>query len=677
MAYSVQILDRNWQPVDSSRLTLEPRSWEAAATGGPTVAIIDGTGDASPFWVIDWLGMHVRIINDAGSSVWWGFISGVQVLTGGASVDVALDDMRNCINVDYSYTDNDGAAQNGETWWAEHAASVARYGRWEERVPLADTTLDVAQQKRDTWLARTALPGPLVEWRGGETSVRLDCRGYWSVLDNVYYPNALGRAVYEESSNVEHMIGWNLTDTESIGFNPRIGGTRIHDINARFYGLVTGTVIDVSGSAHNNRSYTITGVPDKPTDDPVSMTSDNCSFESEDEIFENTVGFDAFHVGQILRVSGTSDGGSFKDNNGFWFIQGFDNKWNMEVNHAYGRYIRDSPVGQTVTFEMGHSIAIKETPDYENPGGNAVSLSSRGVRVAQSFQIDNYGVGWQAHEVMVRARKIGDPPGVLLVRIYSDSAGSPGSVLAQGVLEPEEVRTVLEWVTVTLDAPYTLQPATTYWIAVSTGGTALGCYTVGLTDDADAQYTGGVCRIQLATGPWETRWGEPVSMPFQVWGKSDTGNQVRSMAAYALPDFHTMLRTPSGVLQRFWRDGKSRAGSEAQSLIDIGDTDNRRISAQVTPDRLVIVGVEPTLEASDPALCLHYDALTGELIRADGGPAEAGALPVGQIVYLENVETAGALLSDTRRVFVERASFDAESERLSMEPKGRRAPWEI
>ena len=44
----VDVIDRSLQAVDTGRLTLVPRNWEAQATGGPTVATIDGTGAKVP-----------------------------------------------------------------------------------------------------------------------------------------------------------------------------------------------------------------------------------------------------------------------------------------------------------------------------------------------------------------------------------------------------------------------------------------------------------------------------------------------------------------------------------------------------------------------------------------------------------------------------------------------------
>lgn len=671
MDYRTEILDANYRAVDTGRLQLLPRNWDAQAIGGPTFASIDGTGDINALWATSlWLGYHVRIYNDNGTPIWWGIISSVQVRTKGASITVALDNVRNRINVDYSYTDGDGAMQDGDTGWTEHAQSVAAYGRWEERVPLDDVEPDIAVTRRDTWIKRTALPSPIVDWGGGTEAVRLDCIGYWSLLGNVYYPNPLGRVVYDESSNIEHMLGWKLMADWAIGFARKVSPMRIHDLKARLYDVTVGTRLDVSGSVSNNGSFTVTSVPSKPDADHVTYVTNNIYFQENDEMYDNLDGFGVLTSGEMISVSRYPSG--YMSNAGMYFLQGVD-PHNIEV---WPSTITHEGVGLTVQFEQGHSVQVEDAVQNEFPSASTVTLQSRGVRVAQSFQIDG-ATGWTAHEVMVRLRKIGTPADGVLVRIYSDSAGAPGTVLAGGVIAAADVRTVMEWVTVPMDTPYTLQPATTYWVAASSNVTGASCYAVGLTDTDTAQYAGGVCKVQILDGSWGARWGEPTSMPFQVWGKSDTCTQVREMAAYALPDFTCVVRTPSGVLQRYYRDGKQRALSEARDMIDTGDSSGSRISVNVTPDRMVIVGIEPPDAAADMGASFHYDVLTGVLSRSDGGPAESGALPVGAVVFLDNTESAGAILANMQRTFVERATWDAEDNRLSLEPRERRAPWEI
>ena len=671
MSYFVDVLDRNWQPIDVGQLVLTPRNWDAQATGGPVLATIDGAGDIHALWAAPlWLGWNVRIRNADGSPVWWGIISSVQVRTRGAQVTVGLDDMRNRINVDYSYTDADGATQDGETGWAEYEPSTLQYGRWEERVPLADVKAETATTRRDTWLKQTATPGPLVEWSGGAEGVRLDCRGHWTLLDNVYYTNSLGREAYEEASNVEHMLGWRLVDDWAIGFARKVSPMRIHDLKARLYDVTNGTKLDVSGSVLNNGSFTVTGVPSKPDADHVTYVTNNIFFSSADEMYDNLDGLGVLTSGEMIYV-GRYPTGSMT-NQGHYFLQNVD-PHNIEV---WPSTVLDEGVGLTVQFEQGHSVQVDEAVQNEFPSAATVTLQSRGVRVAQSFVLSE-STAWTAHEVMVRVRKIGAPTDGILMRLYSDSGGTPNAVLASGTLAQGEIRNVMEWVTVPLAVPYTLQPGTTYWLAVSSNVTGADCYAVGLNDNEDTQFAGGACKIQILAGSWETRWGEPVSMPFQIWGKSDTCTQVAAMAAYALPDFTAVVRTPSGTLQRYYRDGKQRALSEAQDMIETGDANGNRIAVTVTHDRLVIVGMEAPVSDADSGSSLHYDVLTGVLHRADGGPAAPGMLPAGQVVYLDNTETAGALLAQTRRAFVERAAWDADNERLSLEPRGRRSPWEI
>lgn len=674
--FTVDILDRSYTPVHTGRLTLAAQTWEAEAIGGPSVATITGTGSPKALKAAEnWLAYHVRIRNANRTVVWWGLITAVQRASRRALRETALDDMRNRLNVDYTYTDNDGASQEGETGWAEHAASVARYGRWEERISKADLDATAATAKRDQWLKAMALPQPMPEAGDNEPGLVLTCSGYWALLRNVYYANALGRLVYDAASTIEHLLGWKLADHDQIAFNRKVG-LKIHDLQARLGALVEGTRIDVTGTASNNASYTVTGAAN-PDLEYHTYTTNNVFFSSADEVYDNLGGFSVFDAGEMIFITGTDDDDDHAENDGLYILQTVE-PGNIEV---WPSTIQHSSTGQTVTFAQGHSVTVEEPPVNEFPGAATFTLRSRGVRVAQRFQIEG-SVAWAVHEAQVRVRKVGAHPDPLQVRLYADSGGSPAATpLATGTLAASEIRTVAEWVTVAFDTPYALQPGTNYWLAVSgTDAGALTCYALGLTDDPDAQYEGGAVKIQrYSDGGWETRWGDAVSMPFQLWGKSPITTQVQAIAAYALPDCTVLVRSASSVVQRFWRDGKTRASDEADDLINTGDGNGNRLAVTVTADRMVFVGVETDPAAADSTLVLHFDEETGDLRRPAGGPVEEGLLPVGQVIWLDDTDAplTGSATGDGRRMFVERASYDAAEGRLRMEPRGRRAPWDL
>lgn len=676
--FTVVIQDRDFAPVVTTGLTLTPVSWEAEALGGPSYAALDVTGDQPALWAAwgQWLGYHMWIINGAGTAVWWGMITETELMTGAASVNISLEQVFNRINVDYAFDDMDGEPQSAETGWAQDDASVVRYGRLEERISRSDIEGEEAEQKRATWLNETALPQPVAAQVEGTQVLHVQGTGWVQMLARVYYANQLGRMVYDQSSNVEHMLGWKLTTDWAIGFARKVAPMRIHDLKARLYDVTVGTKLDVSGSAINNGAFTVTGAPQKPDMDHVVYVTNDVFFSSADEMYDNLGGFGVLTSGEMIYVSRYPTGTAL--NEGAYFLQGVE-PGNIEV---WPSTVLDEGTGLTIQFEQGHSLRVDESVENEFPSGATVTLESRGVRIAQSFQIENFGASWQASEIMVRVRKVGAPTGPLYVRIYTDSAGSPGTAVAEGSLAVADIRTVAEWVTVPLDVPYTLQPTTIYWVAVSGAPAGADCYTVGLTDDEDAQYSGGACKIQLANGAWEVRWGEPVSMPFQVWGTVETSEQVRAIVVSALPyASDAVVRTGSGIWKRQYRDGQRRAYDEIADLVETGDAAGKRLRVLMTPERLVLIDAQPADDGVGPRL----DVGTGNLRQGGGGLWEAGALPVGQWVYLDGVEALGALLGGLRGFVADSAAARMTREsatglelaRIELRAAGRRLPWDV
>ena len=673
-AFFVEIYTRAWERVDASSVTLRYLTGEAQATGGHTLATIAATGERGWLWAATgWLGYHVIVRDEQGTPVWWGQITRTQLNTGACRITLDLADVRNRLKVDYSYTDGDGVLQEGSTDWAENARAVGRYGALEERVPLSDADPTQAAAKRDAWLGKTQLPQPTVEWDDAAAGLLLECTGYWPLTDNIYYANEGGRLVYDAASTREHLLGWKLADHDQIAFNRKVG-LKIHDLQARLGALVEGTRIDVTGTASNNASYTVTGAAN-PDLAYHTYTTGNVFFSSADEVYDNLDGFSVFDAGEMIFITGTDDDDDHAENDGLYILQTVE-PHNIEV---WPSTILDSATGQTVTFAQGHSVTVEEPPVNEFPGAATFTLRSRGVRVAQSFQIPG-SVAWAAHEVQVRVRKVGAHPDPLQVRLYADDGGQPAPTpLATGTLAASEIRTVAEWVTVAFAAPYTLQPGVTYWLAVSgTDAGALTCYALGLCDDADAQYDGGAVKIQRYTDAgWETRWGDAVSMPFQIWGKTETTAQVLAILLAACPALvGGRVAQASGVWTRQYRDGTQRALYELQQLVETGGNGGLRLSVDITAQRYAVVGVETAEGAVDESAAPRFDVATGQLNRPDGGPYAPGALPYAQTVLLANAEDTHDYYSRIQRVAVERVTYEVDGNRYRLESRQRRRPWE-
>lgn len=196
-----------------ARLEVERLRWQAQ--GGPLDGVIAVQGAAdSPGALAQLLRCPVMVADPSGGPCWWGFVEAVEVplQTGLAVIDLA--EMSNRVAVHYR-DEAPGPGVSGWQWrtaWAEDAASVARYGRKERVLSLAEARPGEAEALRDATLARVGWPRWKVEQRinrrdaesaentqrirkGGEARedrARLRVKGWWHSLDWVYYARAEG-----------------------------------------------------------------------------------------------------------------------------------------------------------------------------------------------------------------------------------------------------------------------------------------------------------------------------------------------------------------------------------------------------------------------------------------------------------------------------------------------------
>lgn len=165
--------------------------------GGPKWCEISVTGNELDIATIfEMLRYRVEVLDGAGMSVWWGYVSEVELQIGAISIGATLEEMANDVRVTYRAPGQEEALTSAAT----DAQSVAAFGTREriERATNGETSQAAAEQLRDTILAQRAYPLPIATVLGSQTAVRatVSCRGWWSTLGWEYL-DPLGSVVFE------------------------------------------------------------------------------------------------------------------------------------------------------------------------------------------------------------------------------------------------------------------------------------------------------------------------------------------------------------------------------------------------------------------------------------------------------------------------------------------------
>ncbi len=647
--FTVEVRDRGnslVRVVDGLSFTVG--AYSAAAVGGCEEAQISVSGQRTQLLgLLEWLGYPITIRNANGNAVWWGFVSAVDVSLGGLTVGLDVETVRNRVCVAYTERAADGSQVRGTTAWAEDAASQAQYGIHEERLSMGDITAAVATSRRDAYLAMRRTPARTVSVQGGGGTVgaTLRCAGWWKTLEWRYWEQPVGLEQYAATGRTEHVLGFALTSTE-FGFKTP---SSLIDILGRLHVLTTGTRIIVYGSAMQDGVFTVKSAPRSPDDDAVAYTSNLIWFDPADDIFDVNNGLDAFKGGDMIKVTGATT----STNNRYYKVN-TDGTEHIEVNP---KVVSHDDAGPDVTIRRGHKLEVEETFFRSDYPGPSILVASLGTMVAQSFT-PSVDTAWNAYEVVVQARRMGAPGDNLRVAIWSNSGGSPASSLASGTVAGVDLSEELEPVLVALSSPLALAYGTTYWLVVDRTGSAESenMYALGL--DEGLRHSGAL--KVWNSDHWEARVAD-CDMPFEVWGKRETTQQVKDIAGYVLVG--VAADTASGVYARQWRNGEQTVRQEAEELLAAGTSTGRRLLAQVSPERVGRIYAEPDAGGIDLQL-----GMDGRL-RLALGAIDEGQLPAGQWVQLEaDAQALGPL-------FIERAEYTPGTGYTVLEPRSS-APWE-
>lgn len=657
MEWTARFRDRNSGDVlgpDGVRFRVVRVSW--AAMGGPERAEIAAEGDELALWrLLGWLRYGVEIDNPLAECEWWGTVYEVEVSVGGLVVGVSLEEMANSVAV--AYTTEDG--ERGTTGYAVDSMSVETYGTKQLLVSGSNLTQAAAEQRRARELAQRRYPAAVPNPGGGGDGLRvtLVCRGWWVTLGWPYFSRDEGLEMHAGSSEKAQTLGLGFSSGK-MGFEA--GFRYVSDINGNLTELKKGDRFRVAGSGSNNGVYT---VEQGTLGEPVSYGVATISFDAASrEVRDSANGLKDFSAHDVIQIAGSAS------NNGYRRVESaaFDGSKVVVVGTLV-----DEGAGASVTLSRGHRIQVEDAVVDELPGAT-VTVTALGAQVAGSFQVGS-GEAWTAAAAGVKARVVGSPVDSLQVAIYSDSSGSPGTLLDSATLAADNMASDSEWVRVALANTLSLAPGTTYWLVVSRTGSASATDFYEVMVDEDLGYAGGSLKVHDGSG-WVAR---PVDadLHFRITGLEATDVQIMEIIATA-GEFvgGADVVDVSGVETNQYRDGDGRALAELEALLVLGTTNDRRLLGTVLRNGTVRIEEEP----AEPEMASFYLLSDGTLANVFGERLAPGRAVVGQWVDLQGVIPATAALSRLVRpapFLVERAEYDVERGRLRLEPRAARSVW--
>lgn len=649
MTFSVHVYDRDGNPVIvPAGLMLQPEKWEAAAVGGPVAADIAVMGSVDDMLsLVAWLAYRVEIVSD-GHVIWWGEIDSVSVLAGGIERTATVDGMVNRVKVLYTSSVAGGGVAAAETDWSEDATSIDRYGK-REMIHSARGTLTAEQATalRDRLLTLGGNPQKQLQFASGnEVAGSLVCRGHWARLGDVYYQQTDGLEEHNPGSGTAIPLGLGFSSMY-LGFIDAGSKKLMSEATGALlkFAEYAGLKIVVTGTSLNNGTRTVESGDGR---DAIVYESSQISFGADDDLYDGAQGLAFIATDDMIFVSGAAH----VPNNGARRVKttGISH---IEVSPGWNSGFMDSGgSGPTITLWRGNSVTMTEDVTNEAPNATTVeTVAAYGQRVYQALALA-MDTTWTLAAVEVRVRKVGNPTDALRVGLYTDSSGTPGTLLEQATIDGADLTDEIAWVAFDFANTTALAYGSTYGLLIDRTGAmnANDFYEVEI--EPAASYPRGGMRLYDGAA-WQST--VPGSLIFRCLGAVDTATQLQSVLTGAGIDgiSSALIEDGNSGLEAWqYRADDETAGAIVEDLLAMGTATGARLLATVTAGGLARIFVQPDITSR------LWVWRRGTLQAATGAPALPGWLPVGVWVHIDDALLTGAW-SNLSPMFVERARYQA------------------
>lgn len=665
--FTVSLQQRDFtEYLTAANMNFQPKRWSGSDMGGPKDAEIELTGPASALIeALDWLRYGVRIVNSQGTVVWWGLIATIEGKLDSLSFAISLDDIANRIKLIYSYQGPDGQALDGETAWAEDAISIADYGTWEAIKSIGESTVSGANQELATELADYANPMTSEFTIGGQSEqghITLHCRGWFSTLRAKYFARPDGVEKHTSGDTNTVSLGQKLT-ANTIAFEPN--NDYIHDLNGRMSAFSSGQRIKVSGASNgaNNGTFKISRGTNQTA---LTIISTLIFFDPQDDVMapDGSTLFTDIDANDLIHISGSRG----LDNNGYFFVVESSGS-----NHL----VVDSPdigaelAGDTITVLRGNAVGIDGGLVKEKPGAT-VTITVVGEQLAQKFTLTQ-ATGFYLFEGYIRVGKVNLPSDGLILALYTDSAGFPGTMIEEVTVAAANIPTDPDWVACNFTGATFVSPGTFYHLTVRRSGAASYNSYYSIEFDQDGGYANGLMQMWDGAG-----WVAPETgsdLYFALWGKEQTTTQIQRMVTSGGQFIQScQILDASGLPTYQYREGDLRTIDEIEGLLRAGSSDSKRLVAEVTEQRHLMISKRPDVSSQSDTVMVTLD---NRWMDVAGSKLDEGYLPYGKWVQIRGLPPDVNAATRISPFYVGFAEYDATSGELHCERNSDRAIGDI
>mgnify|MGYP001615741721 CR=1 FL=1 len=271
-----------------------------------------------------------------------------------------------------------------------------------------------------------------------------------------------------------------------------------------FYRIIKSMAIGTSETLTLDNVSTTTTITDiSGGQKEISSLGDTDSFQRRVKLVASTGVGVSFSYGVQSGIGG--------------FIMGNNSIINGSV-YSNGNITGSGSITGTALSANSSALVADQINDSGAPTYDVIFGNANGTQdFAQSFQT---GITSPVNKVDLYLKKVSTPEN-LIVRIVSDSSGSPGTTtIASGSLATSLVSTSYGWVSVPFSTNPELTLGTTYWIVIDGSTSSSKYYIIGANDNG---YVNGSSKIGQYNGTWNNNSPSTIDGFFKLYLGGLTG----------------------------------------------------------------------------------------------------------------------------------------------------------